>query len=232
MTKTTNGIFGALIILLMLSACATPAPEPAPGPKPPRNLIGSTDQLQLVTELSLDQARQYGSEKLLVVMEIDQTLLKVANGEDNPGPCSPKYAGPVQPMQTDSPAQLQRIQDAGIKMILMTSRPPDCWKKTAAQLHGAGFDPSLTSWPPGGYPDLFQLSEGAQPVRYADGVFYIDGQDKGEMLRALIEKSEAPMPILILVLDSERKNLNSIMKAFSRQTTKTHSWLYTRHDES
>ena len=230
MTKTTNGIFGALIFLLILSACAAPAPEPAPGPKPPRNLIGSTDQLQLVAELSLDQARQYGSEKLLVVMEIDQTLLKVANSEDNPSPCSPAYDGPVQPIQTDSPKQLQRIQDAGIKVILMTSRPPDCWNKTAAQLHEAGFDPSLSSWPPGGYPDLFQLSEGAPSVRYAEGVFYIDGQDKGEMLRALIEKSGAPMPILILVVDHEQKSLNSVMKAFSMQTTKTHAWLYTGHD--
>ena len=165
-------------------------------------------------------------------MAIDQTLLKVTNGEDNPDSCSPAYADPVQAMQTDSPAQLQRIQDAGIKVILMTSRSPDCWKKTAAQLHEAGFDPSLSSWPPGGYPDLFQLSEGTQPVRYAEGVFYIDGQDKGEMLRALIEKSGAPMPILILVVDHQQKGLNSVMKAFSGQTTKTHSWLYTRHDET
>jgi hypothetical protein len=229
-TKTTIGICGALLLLLILSACATTTPKPASEPRPLQNLIGSTDNLELVTELSLYQARQYGSEKLLVVMEIDQTLLKVPNGADSEDPCSPAFAGPVQAMHTDSATLLRRIQDAGIKVILMTSRSPDCWKKTSAQLHQAGFDPSLNSWPPGEYPDPLLLQGGAEPVRYADGVFFVDGQDKGDMLLALIEKSGLPLPILILMVDNQQKNLNSVMKAFFDQTTKTHLWLYTRQD--
>ena len=62
-----------------LAGCAATPPAPEP-PPPPQNLVGATDELQLVTELALDQARTYGAERILVVLDIDNTLLAMEQG--------------------------------------------------------------------------------------------------------------------------------------------------------
>ncbi len=87
-----------------------PAPPPLPylrrtAPPPPQNLLGTTDELQLVAELSLDLAKTYGPEQMLVVLDIDNTLLAMEQdlGSDQwyywqedleaENPCSPLLVG-------------------------------------------------------------------------------------------------------------------------------------------
>ena len=123
-----------LFAFAMLSGCA--APEPAdPGPPPPQNLIGSTDELQLVTELSLNLAKEYGGESILVVLGVDRTLLtKNANFE-----CDPVSRDAVLPTQADAPEQVRRMQSAGLRVIALTGRSPDCSAQTFRELAGLGF---------------------------------------------------------------------------------------------
>jgi hypothetical protein len=47
-------------------------------------------------------------------------------------------------------------------------------------------------------------------------------------LKAFLGKSDEPLPTLIVMVDSEQSNLNSVMKKFSRTETKVHAWRYTR----
>jgi len=223
--------FGLALGLLIFSACAEAPPAP-PGPPPPQNLLGTTDELQLVTELSLNLARDYGGNHILVVMEIDDTLLAMNPGQ-NEGPCEPAMADPrasqMQPVQANAAELVGRIQAAGINVIVLTSRAPACSAQTFADLRTHGFSFSATAWPPrDGYPEPF-LPEGSDRlVAYSDGVFFTAGQDKGVMLKALLEKTGAPQPVLIVMADHSREDLNAVMKIFSWSATKVHAWRYTR----
>ena len=215
---------GLVASLLIFAGCA-PAQKPeADAPPPPQNLLGSTDELQLVVELSLNLARDYGGDRVLVVLEIDNTLLAVEQDAECP-------EGALEPVQADGSKQVRRMQDAGLKVIVLTSRGPGCRRQTLRELGRNGFSFRASAWPPeSGYPEPFLPEGGVHPVAYEDGVFFAAGQDKGLMLKALLDKTGAPGPLLVVMLDRDRDNLNAVMKAFSWTSTKVQAWLYTRQE--
>jgi hypothetical protein len=215
---------------LLFAGCAE-APKTPPGPPPPQNLLGSTDELQLVIELSLNLAREYSGNNVLVVLEIDGTLLTGMPGQDT-DPCARSadiQSSPMHPVQADASQLVQRIQDAGVKVIVLTARAPECRSHTFADLHNNGFDFTAQAWPPvEGYPEPFLPAGSNRPVVYKDGVFFTAGQDKGLMLKALLEKTGNPQPVLIVMADQSRESLNEVMKEFSWSSTKVQAWRYTR----
>jgi len=215
---------------LLFAGCAE-APKTPPGPPPPQNLLGSTDELQLVTELSLNLAREYSGKNVLVVLEIDGTLLTGMPGQDA-DPCARSadiQSSPMHPVQADASQLVQRIQDAGVKVIVLTARGPECRSHTFADLRNNDFDFNAHAWPPvEGYHEPFLPAGGNRPVVYKDGVFFTAGQNKGLMLKALLEKTGDPQPVLIVMADQSRQSLNEVMKEFSWSKTKVQAWRYTR----
>jgi hypothetical protein len=226
--------FGLAFCLLTFAGCAS-TPTTPPGPPPPQNLLGATDELQLVTELSLNLADEHGGDHMLVVLEIDGTLLTMKPGQ-NEGPCGSSLdAGTshMQPAQADSAELVHRMQAAGLKVIVVTSRGPECRAQTFNDLASNGFNFADSPWPPqGGYPEPFMPNGGNRAVMYQDGVFFTAGQDKGVMLKALLEKTSDPKPLLIVMADHNREDLNAVMKIFSWSGTKVHAWRYTRENGS
>lgn len=210
--------------LAVIAGCASAQTQKAdPGPEPAQNLIGSTDELQLVTELSLELAREYGGEKVLVVLAIDNTLLSVPENAD---PCD---FSELPLIQNDATDQVQRMQESGLKVIAMTSREPECRKQTAQDLSRNGFDFSVSEWPTQiGFSETFVPAGSTVPASYRDGIFLAGSQDRGMALKALLTKSGSPNPVLIVMADHDQDNLNSVMKAFSWTNTKVHAWRYTR----
>ncbi len=73
---------------------------------------------------------------------------------------------------------------------------------------------------------------GDRPVLYTDGVFFAAGQNKGAMLNALLKKTGQPYPVLIIIVDSNQKDLNAYMGKFSHTNTKVHTWRYVRGDKT
>ena len=200
----SRGITGFFACLLLAGGCGTTAPKKETGPPPPQNLVGSTDQLQLVTELSLDLAREYGPDKLMVVLGVDGTLISSPEGE---AACQSDSITTASPMQVDTAEQVQRIRAAGIPVVLTTKRRSSCDTKTRTQLATIG-------------------------VQSDSQVLFTDGNAKGPALNRLIESSGQPYPVLIIMADNEQRNLSSVMKEFSNLGTKVHSWRYTRQAES
>lgn len=217
-------ITGLTLALAVVAGCASVQTQEAPpGPPPAQNLIGSTDELQLVTELSLNLAEKYGSEHVLVVLALDNTLLNVPANAD---PCE---LDSLPLTQDDAPDQIGRMQDAGLKVIVLTSREPECRKQTLNQLSDNGLDFSGSAWPTqSGFPDVFIPAGGSRSVSYQDGVFLSAGQDRGMVLENLLKKAGEPYPTLIVMADENQDNLNAVMKAFSWTSTKVHAWRYTR----
>lgn len=211
--------------LLLLAGCpSTPVKKEEEGPPPAQNMLGSTDELQLVTELSLNLAKDYGANRILVIYEVDNTLL----AWDPESGCP---SGEMQPTQADGAEQVRRLQDAGLKVMVMTTRSPECKTQILGELQRNGFDFQATAWPPAeGWAEPFQPEGAARPVLYRDGVYFISGQNKGKMLKALMEKSGQDRPVLFLVVDQRQSRLNEVMKVFSWTGTKVHAWRYTRED--
>ena len=230
MANLSLKISSMALATLLFAGCAE-APKTPPGPPPPQNLLGSTDELQLVTELSLNLAREYSGKNVLVVLEIDGTLLTGTPGQ-GADPCTRSadiQSSPMHPVQADASQLVQRIQDAGVKVIVLTARGPGCRSHTFADLRNNDFDFNAHAWPPvEGYPEPFLPAGGNRPVVYKDGVFFTAGQNKGLMLKALLEKTGDPQPVLIVMADQSRESLNEVMKEFSWSSTKVQAWRYTR----
>jgi hypothetical protein len=268
MTITPLKIAALSALLAILSACAATPPAgtqagaqatartaaPPPPPPPPQNLLGSTDELALVTELSLDFARKYGGDKILVALDIDNTLLAMEQdlGSDQwyywqkslaeEDPCSAQlvndrlavqgalfYASAMRPTQPDAAQQVRRMQDAGLQVIALTARGAEFRLQTFRELRRNGFSLWKNAWPsPTGYAESFTPAGLERPVLYEDGVLFAAGQDKGVVLQALLDRSGAEKPVLILMVDDKHANLQEVMKAFSWSATRVHAWHYTR----
>ena len=253
------------VVLVILSACAAApsstsspgspaAPAAAEPPPPAQNLLGATDELQLVVELALDLGKKYGGDRVLVALDIDNTLLAMEQdlGSDQwfywqqdleqQNPCSPQlvngrlevqgalyYASAMRPTQADAAQQVRRMQDAGLKVIGLTARGSDYRLATFRELRRNGFSLWKTAWPPqAGFADEFTPEGLARPVRYEDGVLFAAGQDKGLVLQALFNRSGVGQPVLVVMVDDKRANLQEVMKAFSFSSTKVHAWHYPR----
>jgi len=225
MSRKTRIVVSFILMLAVVYGCATTQIQQADsGPPPPQNLIGSTDELQLVSEVAIDLARKYGGEKVLVVLEVDNTLLTT----DQVADCT---VAVMRPAQADSAAQIRRMQDAGLKVIVMSSRGPECRQQTLAELDRNGFSFRASAWPPrDGYRETFITDGGDRSVDYSDGIFLAAGQDKGRMLQVLLEKAGIPEPVLIVMADRQQDSLNEVMKAFSHTGTKVQAWRYTRKE--
>jgi hypothetical protein len=244
-------------LITLLAACAAPpATEKKAEPPPPANLLGSTDELQLVTELSLDLARTYGGDKVLVVLDIDNTLLSMEQdlGSDQwyywqkaleeEDPCNPLlvddrlavqgalyFASAMRPTQENAAEQVARLQEAGLNVIVLTARGPGFRLATFRELRRNGFNFWTNAWPPQkGFGEGFIPEGGTRPAVYEDGVLFAAGQDKGLTLKSMLEKSGQPFPTLIVMADDKQSNLNQVMQAFAWLPTQVHAWRYTRED--
>jgi hypothetical protein len=223
-----KGIFSLVISMGLLAGCATTAPVPD-GPKPPQNLLGSTDELQLITELSIDLAKTYGGDQVLVVLGLENTLLDTQGNSDASCISSAQQTRTTRPAQQDTAMQVQRMQDAGLKVIALTSRGNDCLDQTVGELNSNGFDFQASAWPPvSGFSEGFGFAGGENALSYEQGIFFTSSQGEGPALKALVEKSGEPYPTLIVVADQRQKYLNSVMKSFSTSAIKVHTWRYTR----
>lgn len=222
MYMKTKGIFSIVASLGLVAGCATTAPAPE-GPAPPQNLLGSTDELQLITELSIDLAKTYGGDQVLVVLGLEDTLLDT-RGDSNASCAGNRQS--IHPKQDDAPRQVQRMQEAGLKVIAMTSRGSDCLDVTIQELGSNGFDFQTS-----GYPAGFNFTTSDGLLSYKQGVFFTTDQVEGPALKQLIEGAGEPFPALIVVADNRQSSLNSVMKSFSTSAIKVHTWRYTREEK-
>ena len=250
MKVLANRFITVQLVALLLSACAaTPPPQH-------QNLRAETDDLAMVTSWALTMADTFGRENLLVVFDIDNTLLAMEQGLGSDQwyywqkslaeeqPCSDLlvpnrfavqgavfFASAMRPTQADAAEQLRAIQDAGIRVIAVTSRGTEYQLQTFRELrrHDMSFWP--TSLPPRrGWPETFVPQGAERPTLYQDGVFLTSGQHKGVMLDALLRMTGTPRPGIILIADDKRENLEAMMETFDGTGTSVHAWRYTRED--
>jgi hypothetical protein len=241
---------------LLLSTCAT-APSSGEA-QAVETRLAHTDDLAIVAEDALSLSEELGKDQVLVVFDIDNTLLAMEQGlgsdqwydwqkdlqrED---PCNGAlvedrlavqgalyFASAMRLTQPDAPEWVGRLQDQGIKVIALTSRGSSFRLQTFRELRRNGFSfYSSAIGPMQGYAEEFVPAGGSRPARYEDGVFLTAGQHKGAMLKALLDKTGSAYPAVIVMADDKERNLQAVLETFEDEETKVHAWRYGREDEA
>ena len=237
-------------VLMMLMACASVPPA--------QSLLAETDDLAMVTDSALQLADRYGQGQVLVVFDIDNTLLAMEQGLgsdqwyywqkdlEQEDPCSINlvsnrfsvqgalyFASAMRPTQADAAEQVRRLQDAGLSVIALTSRGPDYSLQTFRELrrNDISFWPGALP-PQRGYPGPFIPEGGTRAALYQDGVFLTAGQHKGDMLKALLDKTRTGSPAVVVIADDKLENLQSVMETFNGSATAIQAWRYSGEDSN
>jgi hypothetical protein len=232
----------------LLASCASTPPI--------QDQARETADLGVVAADTLELAASLGPRRVLLVTDIDNTLLAMPQGlgsdqwydwqkhlaESNP--CDPLLAGPrfpvqgalyfastMRPTQADASAQFQRVQQAGVPVIALTSRGVDYRLATFRELRRNGFSFAYSSiGAPGGFAEDYVPAGGSRPARYEDGVVLSSGQHKGTVLRDLIDRTDTPMPAVIVFVDDKQANIDAVNETFSALGVPVHSWRYSGED--
>ncbi len=253
---TTSGLL-ALIATLVLTACAT-NPHLGQPDESIQAMDKETSDLADVTADTRKLIEKTGRENVLVVFDIDNTLLAMEQGlgsdqwydwqkrlseEDQ---CNPRNVGErfavqgalyfvsaMRASQKDAAAQVRAIQDEGVAVIALTSRGLDYQLQTFRELRRNNFNFSYSAiGPAGGYNEPFMPVENGRLSLYEDGVFLTAGQHKGQMLYALLEKTGTRLPGVIIMVDDKQKNLDAVKETFSALNIPVHAWRYTGEDDN
>jgi len=255
--KLSTAGFFILVVTLLLTACTTNPHVTGPD-KSIHTMDKETSDLADVTADALQLIERTDRKNILVVFDIDNTILAMEQGLGSDSwyewqknlseedPCNPHYVGDrfaaqgalyfasaMRRTQEDGADQVRAIQDQGLKVIALTARGMDYQLQTFRELRRNNFSFSYSAiGPAGGYIDAFVPVENGRPSLYEDGVFLTAGQHKGQMLLALLEKTDTPMPVVIVMVDDKQKNLDAIKETFSALGIPVHSWRYTGEDQN
>jgi hypothetical protein len=255
--KNIKSVMLAITTTVLLSACSAHYQWEYP-PNPIKDLNKETADLADVTADVLDLNKRAGSKRVLVVFDIDNTLLAMEQGlgadqwydwqkEINSNDkCSIYnvgdrfsvqgalyFASAMRPTQEDAASQIKAIQETGAPVIALTSRGQDYRLQTFRELRRNGYSFSHSAiGPAGGYADPFVPVENGRVSRYEDGVFLTAGQHKGQMLNALLQKTDIEMPDVIVMTDDKQKNLDAVKETFLALGVPVHAWRYTAEDEN
>jgi len=243
--------------LLFLSACSTAAHvKQVAGPI--QSLDRETADLADVSTDALKLAERAGVENVLVVFDIDNTLLAMEQGLgadqwynwqkdlSQHDQCNPKntgnrfaaqgalfFASAMRSTQADAAHQVAIIQDQSIPVIVLTSRGPDYRLQTFRELRRNGLSFAYSAiGPHGGFKDSFIPVKDGRASRYEDGVFMTAGQHKGQMLYTLLQKTATQLPAVIIMADDHQKNLDMVTDTFEPLGVPVHAWRYSREDEN
>jgi len=249
--------FSLLFVAVLLTSCAqgTHLSNNTGNIQP---LDKDTADLAVVADDVMQLVEQAGKDRVLVVFDIDNTLLAMEQGLGSDqwyewqkklakdDPCNPQYVGDrfaaqgaiyfasaMRPTQADAADQVKKIQALGVKVISLTSRGTDYRLQTFRELRRNGFSFSFSAiGPPGGYAESFIPVENGKLSRYEDGVFLTTGQHKGQMLESLLSKTGTRLPAVIVMADDKQDNLDAVIETFTALGVPVHTWQYTAEDSN
>jgi len=243
----------SIMSLMLLSACSSMMEiEPA---SPPSQII-ETDDLWQVSLAAQQWGQEFGVDKVLVVLDLDNTLLAMEQdlGSDQwyywqkdlqlADRCDPRlvtdrlatqgallYASAMRPTQDNASTVIQALQSQGFKTIILTSRGPDFSAMTFRELRRNGLDFRASAIGRIGEPALaFTPPNAARKTHYESGVYLTAGQHKGEMLLALLDRTATPIPRVIVMADDKQENLQHVLDAFTGTSSSVQAFRYSRED--
>ncbi|TWT90432.1 hypothetical protein Mal64_08210 [Pseudobythopirellula maris] len=223
---------------------------------------------------------EHGADNVLLVVDIDNTMLSMAQdlGSDQwfewqsyllkHEPDSPELAatdfdglleaqgllftlGKMRPPQSTQPALIKRVQEQGVRTLVLTSRGDDFRAATIRELVANGYDFPETAVTPATpkagpyapYDPKAPMAAGLtqeefegfglgqpRPVSYADGVLMTAGQHKGAMLLTMLHQLEK-QPEAIVFVDDHGRHVLRVYDALVRRGVEVSTFHYQHEDD-
>lgn len=256
--------------LLLVVFCASTTPLRA-------SELTDTTEFAEIGAAVVNYAHKVKPERILLVLDIDNTLLAMDNalGSDqwfewqryliDHEPRSEQRVADtfnglleaqgllynlshMHPPQENLPALMKRLQQLGIRTVVLTSRGPEFRVATERELRRNGYDFSKTALPvhdiPGGefipydpeHPERDGLTKdelkkfhlkSPQPITYEDGIMMTAGQHKGAMLLTLLH--DAGDDVDAIVYDDDNiKHVANVYAAVLARGKEISAFHYTR----
>lgn len=226
------------LVLMATSACSAPQNTAISNVK-----IIETTRFHDVAELAKQKISTYSSQNVLIVVDIDNTLLtstsdlggdiwyqwqreqlSVKPTVEQKVKCLFEDSiallyelAPMQLTEDDLPAQIQQWQKQGITLFALTSRSPTSRSATMRELTRAGMDMSQTALRAKGQEALMLQEKLPRNMTYIQGVMMTSGMDKGKMLSYILDKTQRHFDAILFVDDSQ-KNVDNLYAEFSTKT--------------
>lgn len=140
--------------------------------------------------------------------------------------------GTMRLIEKDVPSIIANWQKTGNTVIALTSRSPMYRTATERELTRNGFDFSVSALKEKGSKNVPVYREKLKrPTSYMQGVFMTTGQNKGEMLHYILDKTGQKFDAIVFI-DDTKKNINNVAKAFKdTKDVDTYVFHYTKVEE-
>lgn len=206
-----------------------------------------TATMAVLGEDARASARKYGAENVLILFDVDNTLLASRQllgsdqwftwredvMEEGGFPCLLDAArllfehGSMRTTDPNAPSLVRALQAEGIGTGVLTSRGPDLQAVTWRELAVAGFD-FLSNSPPGWFADD---SKESQPARYEYGIFMTSGLNKGTMAVDLLNKTGIRDTVKkVIFVDDKAKHVCRVQKSMQELGIDVSAYHYTAED--
>ena len=236
----------SLAVIMSLAGCATTTTT-----KRPTIQHHTTSFDEVKTQVSkLNQ--QYGYDNVLIVVDIDNTLLTstVDLGGDvwyqwqrNKFDLKPTESQkvsclfedsigllyelvPMVPTEQGLPALVKQWQKQGNTLFALTSRAPKYRPATERELYRNGFDLEVTALSPENQSAPVYREKVGRELSYMKGVMMTSGMNKGEMLDFLLDETGQQFDAIVFVDDSKKNIVNLYNQYKDRNDIDMHIYHY------
>jgi FMN phosphatase YigB (HAD superfamily) len=240
------------LLLIATSGCSATQNQSSQSVK-----VIETRSFQDVIVLSKQKIAAYSSQNVLIVVDIDNTLLTSSHdlggdiwyqwqrGQLNVKPTAEQKVkclfedsiallyelSPMQLIEDTVPEHIQQWQDQGLTLFALTSRSPNTRAATIRELARAGFDLSKTALTSTTQKSFLLQEKLPREMTYMQGVMMTSGMDKGKMLTYILQKAQRHFDAILFVDDSQT-NVDNLYAEFSaRADTDMTIFHYTKVEE-
>ena len=215
-------------------------------------IVAEADTFDVIAPVVAKLNSQYGAENVLIVADIDNTLLTSANdlGGDiwyqwqrgklavKPTPeqqvsclfedtISLLYElAPMKLTEPQVPVLLNNWQEAGNTLLLLTSRAPKNRPATERELLRHGIDISQAALTPVDNANPVYRQKLEREMSYSRGLMMTTGMNKGTMLKWLLNTTERQFNAIVFVDDSHT-NIENMDNAWQQHNTDMRIFHYT-----
>ena len=196
--------------------------------------------------------QQYKPENVLIVSDIDNTLLTNNGGlggdiwyQWQRGKLTVKPSpeqtvsclfedvigmlyelSPMALTESQVPGLIKQWQAQGNPMMLLTSRSPDYRSPTERELNNKGIDASLTALAPSGEADVTYRELLAREMSYSRGIMMTTGMHKGDMLAWILTKTGRAFDAIVFIDDSQH-NIDNMHERWQHESVDMRVFHYT-----
>lgn len=196
--------------------------------------------------------QQYKPENVLIVSDIDNTLLTNNGGlggdiwyQWQRGKLAVKPSpeqtvsclfedvigmlyelSPMALTEPQVPGLIEQWQAQGNPIMLLTSRSPDYRSPTERELNNKGIDASLTALAPSGEADVTYRELLAREMSYSRGIMMTTGMHKGDMLAWILTKTGRAFDAIVFIDDSQH-NIDNMHERWQHESVDMRVFHYT-----